>query len=233
MRRLHRVRVEEAARCRGHRDAVAVEERAHLVASDAVHQPLVAEQVVDLGLAAERHVHAEQCAGLDAGDGQGGLAERLAGDGAGVDRGPADDRVALDDRDLLAEQAAVSAAATPPGPAPITIRSYCSGGAAWRDSGVWGGYGRAEHDTPPVAGRVCYDFFTSRGGGATRAASGTGWGEPHSKTSPTRPAPPGAAWQASGGRSPMEDPTAGQAGPCTAPGLEVVLLLPVRLLQPA
>src|SRR5262249_46833667 len=61
------------------------------------------DQVIDGDVALDAVALAEESALVAAGQVQGGLAEGLGGDGAGVDLRPADDGVALDDDDALAE----------------------------------------------------------------------------------------------------------------------------------
>src|SRR5439155_5173260 len=97
------VRIDEAAGPLDDGDAGPVEPPPHLRRLGGGDGLLVVEQVIDGGTAAEGEIDAVQCPGADAGEGQGGLAEGLAGDGAGVDGGPADARVPLDDGDVLAE----------------------------------------------------------------------------------------------------------------------------------
>ena len=96
------------------------------------HLFLVPHEVGDRGLAPEREVDAEEPARAPAREHERGLAQRLAGDGAGVDAGAADARRLLDEGDFPAEEARGDGAARAGGAAAEDDEIESSGGS-WRE----------------------------------------------------------------------------------------------------
>src|SRR6185436_16139958 len=68
------------------------------------HTFLVPHEIGNSGLAAKREVHAKETARAPAGKHERGFAQRLAGNGAGVDARATDQRGFLHESDFFAEQ---------------------------------------------------------------------------------------------------------------------------------